>query len=73
MSDIHATAIIHPEAQIGQNCIIGPYCIIEKDVKLGDNNTLQSHVLITGNTEIGNGNTFFHSSAIGCDCQFPWD
>jgi len=69
MRNIHQTAIIHPEAILGKNCTIGPYCIIEKDVKLGDNNVLQSHVLITGNTIIGNNNKFFHSAAIGCDCQ----
>jgi UDP-N-acetylglucosamine acyltransferase len=69
MSEIHATAIIHPQAKIGKNNKIGPYCIIEKDVTLGDNNVLQSNVLLTGNTTIGNENTFFHSTAVGCDCQ----
>ncbi|MFC1898120.1 acyl-ACP--UDP-N-acetylglucosamine O-acyltransferase [Candidatus Cloacimonadota bacterium] len=69
MSEIHSTAIIHPDAKIGENCQIGPYCIIEKDVIIGDNNILQSNVLITGNTTIGDNNKFFHSCAIGCDCQ----
>ena len=69
MPDIHSTAIIHPEAKIGKNCKIGPYCIIDADVQLGDNNILQSNVLLTGNTEIGNNNKFFHSAVIGTDCQ----
>ncbi|MDO9577321.1 MAG: acyl-[acyl-carrier-protein]--UDP-N-acetylglucosamine O-acyltransferase, partial [Candidatus Cloacimonadales bacterium] len=69
MSEIHTTAIIHPQAQIGKNCQIGPYCIIDKDVKLGDNNILLSNVLLTGNTTIGDNNKFFHSALIGTDCQ----
>jgi len=69
MPDIHATAIVHPDAKIGLNCQIGPYCIIDKDVKLGDNNFLQSNVLLTGYTTIGDNNKFFHSAVIGTDCQ----
>ena len=69
MPDIHSTAIIHPDAKIGKNCQIGPYCIIDKDVQLGNNNILQSNVLLTKNTEIGNNNKFFHSAVIGTDCQ----
>lgn len=69
MSDIHTTAIVHSRAEIGKNCQIGPYCIIDKDVKLGNNNTLQSNVLLTGNTTIGDNNKFFHSAVIGTDCQ----
>ncbi len=69
MSEIHKTAIVDPKATIGENCKIGPYCIISKDVKLGSNNNLTSNVVIDGNTTIGNGNNFFHSSVIGTDSQ----
>lgn len=69
MSEVHPTAIIHPQAEIGSNCRIGAYCLIEKDVKLGDNNHLHSNVLLTGNTSIGSNNIFFHGAVIGTDCQ----
>lgn len=69
MFDIHPTAIVHPQAEIGKNCHIGPYCIIEKNVKLGNNNILQSNVLLAGYTTIGDGNKFFNSAVIGTDCQ----
>jgi UDP-N-acetylglucosamine acyltransferase len=69
MSEIHSTAIIHPDSKIGTNCQIGPYCIIEKDVQLGNNNILSSNVLLAGNTRIGNDNKFFHGAVIGTDCQ----
>ncbi len=69
MIKIHPTAIVNSKAEIGNNCVIGPYCIIGSDVKLGENNVLVSNVVIDGDTEIGNGNKFFHSAVIGTDCQ----
>jgi len=69
MTKIHPTAIVNPKAQIGKNCIIGPFCIVHEKVKMGDNNELVSSVVIDGPTTIGNGNKFFHSAVIGTDCQ----
>ena len=69
MKNIHPTAIIHPKAEIGKNCIIGPFCQVDEDVKIGDNCYLQSNVLVTGKTTIGSGNRFFHSAVIGTQPQ----
>ena len=62
---IHPTAIISNKASIGDNVIIGPYCIIDKHVTLGSNNELISHVHISGDTIIGKNNKFFPFSSIG--------
>ncbi|MCK5050911.1 MAG: acyl-ACP--UDP-N-acetylglucosamine O-acyltransferase [Candidatus Cloacimonetes bacterium] len=69
MTKIHSTAIVDPNAVIGNNCVIGPFCIVHENVKLGDNNELVSSVIIDGHTTIGDGNKFFHSAVIGTDCQ----
>ncbi|RKQ71624.1 acyl-[acyl-carrier-protein]--UDP-N-acetylglucosamine O-acyltransferase [Litorimonas taeanensis] len=53
MSEIHETAIVHPEAQLGQNVSIGPFCIVGEQVTLKDNVTLVSHVSLSGKTTIG--------------------
>ncbi len=65
MKEIHSTAIVHPNAKIGENVKIGPYCIIGENVELGDENTLISHVVIDGHTKIGKKNTFFPFCSIG--------
>jgi UDP-N-acetylglucosamine acyltransferase len=62
---IHETAVIHPNAKVGNNCEIGPFCIITENVILGDDNYLQSNIRLDGHTTIGTGNKFFHSAAIG--------
>ncbi|MDE5787456.1 MAG: acyl-ACP--UDP-N-acetylglucosamine O-acyltransferase [Bacteroidaceae bacterium] len=73
MSEISPLAFIHPEAKIGENCQIGPFCYIDKNVVIGDNNTLMNSVTILYGARIGNGNTFFPGaviSAIPQDLKF---
>lgn len=64
MSDISNLAYIHPEAKIGENCKIGPFCFIDKNVEIGDNNVLMNNVSIHYGARIGNGNTFFPGCSI---------
>jgi UDP-N-acetylglucosamine acyltransferase len=69
MSQIHATAIIHPKAQLGANCDVGPYCVIGEHVTLGDGCQLHSHVVIDGHTKLGKRNTLFPFASIGLKTQ----
>jgi UDP-N-acetylglucosamine acyltransferase len=62
---IHPTAIVDPNAQVHETCEIGPFCIVEKNVKLGPGNKLLSHVVIQNDTTVGKDNTFFPFSVIG--------
>ncbi len=55
---IHPTAVIHPDAKIGQNVSIGANVVIAKDAEIGDNTK------ILANCYIGNG------AKIGADCFF---
>lgn len=66
---IHSTAIIHPNAELGNNVTVGPFCIIDANVCIGDNCKLESHVVVKGKTTIGSGNHFYQFSSIGEDCQ----
>ncbi len=69
MISIHKTAIVAPEAKIGDDCSIGAYCIIGKDVVLGSGNKLISNVIIEGHTTIGNDNKIFPYAVLGTDPQ----
>ena len=66
---IHPTAIISPDAKIGTEVEIGPYCVIEANVTLGDRCKIHSHVVIHGHSEIGTDNEFFPFAAIGTKSQ----
>ena len=74
MPKIHSSAIICSGATIGDDCEVGPYCVIGGNVTLGQGNRLHSHVVIDGHTEIGSGNEFFPFAAIGLKTQdLKWE
>jgi UDP-N-acetylglucosamine acyltransferase len=66
---IAKTADVHPSAQIAEDVEIGSYCVIGPDVKIGPGCRLASHVTIVGHTEIGADNRIFPGAVIGTDPQ----
>jgi UDP-N-acetylglucosamine acyltransferase len=69
MVKIHETAVVHPGAEVGEGCEIGPYAVIGKDVKMGPGNWVANHVTIMGNTRIGSGNRIFPNTVLGAAPQ----
>ena len=52
MTEVHATAIVHSKATLGQNIKIGPFSTVGEHVILGDNCEIGSHVVLEGRTEL---------------------
>lgn len=52
MNDIHSTAIVSNDAQIGNNVYVGPYAIIESNTKIADHCHIESHVIIRSGTTL---------------------
>ncbi len=50
---IHATAIVSPDALIGENVEIGPYVVVEGDAEIGDGSKLDSHAIVKNGSRIG--------------------
>ncbi|MCX7829018.1 MAG: acyl-ACP--UDP-N-acetylglucosamine O-acyltransferase [Thermanaerothrix sp.] len=50
---VHPTAVVSPEAQIGEGVVIGPYCVIDGKVVIGDGTVLESFVRICDYVKIG--------------------
>ena len=65
MNNIHSTAIVSPKAELGNNIFIGPYCIINENVKINDNCKFLANVYMEGNTTVGANCTFYPFSTIG--------
>ena len=65
MSSISPLAFVHPDAKIGENCEIGPFCYIDKNVVIGDNNRLMNSVTVLYGARVGNGNVIFPGAVIG--------
>ena len=62
-------AFVHPEAKLGDNNIIGPFCYIDKNTVMGDNNVLQNSVTINYGARIGSNNEFFPGASISTKPQ----
>ena len=68
-TEIHPTAIVHPGAELGEGCRVGPYAKVGEKVRLGTGCEVLSHVVIDGDTQAGDGCRFFPFSAIGGEPQ----
>ncbi|MEJ2428296.1 MAG: acyl-ACP--UDP-N-acetylglucosamine O-acyltransferase [Deltaproteobacteria bacterium] len=66
---IHPTAVIDPRAEIHQEAEIGPYVIIEGEVKIGRGTRIMAHAYLTGWTEIGEDNSIHMGAVIGHEPQ----
>ena len=62
---IHKTAIINPKAEIDSDVEIGPFCIVDEDVRIGNGTKIMPYVHILSHTTIGKNNTIFQGSTIG--------
>lgn len=65
MSKISPLAYVDPEARIGENCEIGPFCFVDRGVVIGDNNKLMNSVTLLYGTRMGSGNVFFPGTVVG--------
>ena len=76
MNDIHPTAVIGDDVELGDNNYIGPYCFFTGYLTVGDNNRFESHCAVgsrpehtqhwhkDGRTIIGDDGTFREHTSI---------
>jgi len=65
----HPTAVIHPQAELGDNVEIGPYAVIEKDVKIEDGCRIHPHVVIKRWTTLDEGCVIYPGAVLGAEPQ----
>ncbi|HHT9111990.1 MAG: acyl-ACP--UDP-N-acetylglucosamine O-acyltransferase [Planctomycetes bacterium] len=66
---IHKSAIVHPDAVLGEEVEIGPFSIIGANVTIGEGTIIKNHVTITGNTSIGKNNIIHPNAVLGAEPQ----
>lgn len=66
---IHNTAVIHKNAKLGKDVIVGPFCVLGENVVIGDGTKLISHIIIEGRSIIGKNNTIYSFTSIGMPGQ----
>jgi UDP-N-acetylglucosamine acyltransferase len=66
---IHPSAIVHPDAELGDNVEIQPYSIIEAGVHIGEGTIVGPHCVIGAGTTLGKGNRLYSGAQVGVSPQ----
>ena len=62
-------AEVSPDAELGDGCVIGPYCVVGGNVTIGPGTHLHSHVVIGEHTSIGGDCEIFPFVTLGVQSQ----
>ena len=74
MVSIHPSAIIDASAQLAPDVLVGPNCVIGRNVSIDSGTVLSANVIIEANVTIGRNNRFFSNTVIGSVPQMlDWD
>lgn len=65
MSDVHASAIVDPRAQLADDVVVGPFAVVGPDVTLGEGVALSPGAQVTGHTRIGARTQIFPYAVVG--------
>jgi UDP-N-acetylglucosamine acyltransferase len=60
---IHQFAVVHPDAKLGENVIIGPFVTIDANVEIGDGTVIDSGAVVRSGARIGK-NCHIHANAV---------
>lgn len=66
---IHASAIVHPNAELEADVEVQAFAIIGEHVRIGPGTVVGPHCVIDGRTEIGPGNRIYSGAQIGVPSQ----
>jgi UDP-N-acetylglucosamine acyltransferase len=66
MAQIHSSAVVEKDVELGEDVIIGPNCVVHGGVIIGARTILDANVVIEKNVMIGKDNHFFPNSVMGC-------
>ena len=62
---IHPQAIVDPEAELGEDVVIEPFCMIGSKARIGDGCRILHHASVEGRVVLGKNNTVYPYAMIG--------
>jgi len=68
-TEVHATALVDPAAELGQGVTIGPWALIGPGVRIGDRVAVGPRVLIERDTTVGEDCRIANGAVLGTDPQ----
>lgn len=64
MTQIHPSAIVDSQAELAEDVVVGPFCLVGPKVCIGADTVLRSHVVVEGSTTIGARNVIYAGASI---------
>lgn len=65
---VHAMAVVHPEAKLGEDVSVGPFAVVEAGATVGDRTVLYSNTFVGKDATIGEDCLLYPGVAIYEDC-----
>ncbi len=62
-------SVVDPKAELGDDCIVGPFCTLGPNVVIGERTHLRSHVVVDGYTSLGADCDVFPFVTVGIQSQ----
>jgi len=69
----HPTAVVHPEATIGEGVFLGPYCVVGAGAIIGRDCLIGAHVVVENDARIGARSVLHPQVFIGFACEIGED
>lgn len=69
MAQIHPLACVDARAELADDIVVGPFCVIEADVQVGVGCVLESHVVLKSGLRMGDRNHIGNGAVLGSDPQ----
>lgn len=66
---IHPSALVSPEARLGEGVRVGPFAVIEAGAEVGAGSRVDAHAVVRGGASLGAGNVVHPFAVIGGDPQ----
>lgn len=66
---VHPTAIVSPEAELSDEVVIGPYCVVDGKVHIGEKTTLGAFVRVMDYVSVGARCRIFENAVLGGEPQ----
>jgi UDP-3-O-[3-hydroxymyristoyl] glucosamine N-acyltransferase len=69
----HPTAVVHPDAVIGEGVFLGPYCVIGAEAVIGAECLIGTHAVIENHARIGDRSVIHPHVFVGSACEIGSD
>jgi UDP-N-acetylglucosamine acyltransferase len=64
-ASIHPSALVGSRVVLGEEVVVGPYCILANDIEIGAGTVLDAHVVVGEFTRMGRNNRVFPFTTLG--------